>query len=302
MLKFLLKIPIYLFFFRTGRRMMVLTLLSLVGLILFCNLGPQKFKLSPIQSRIGEELVRQAVDRFPWDKDVGLVMMISDREAWSPYFTDAIRDRVTYFSSNGGRKFDIQPDSVADRLLKILGYATTRRPLSDEQLARICRRMEADTLLLVRFGGDDYVEDEHRAAGRLECAFYPKSGREPLRVTVESACEKRSGVFDPVVHLFDRMSVVERCVWAVLGVVLFPFLMAPVTLLVLRRQSARANALMIFFYSLAVIVVGAMMFPAPGDALEGAFWCVCGIAVIWYLLQVCELIASPEFKRRLKSS
>ena len=81
MLKFLLKIPIYLFFFRTGRRMMVLTLLSLVGLILFCNLGPQKFKLSPIQSRIGEELVRQAVDRFPWDKDVGLVMMISDREA-----------------------------------------------------------------------------------------------------------------------------------------------------------------------------------------------------------------------------
>jgi hypothetical protein len=24
--------------------------------------------------------------------------------------------------------------------------------------------------------------------------------------------------------------------------------------------------------------------------------------VIWYLLQVCELIASPEFKRRLKSS
>ena len=162
--------------------------------------------------------------------------------------------------------------------------------------------MEADTLLLVRFGGDDYVEDEHRAAGRLECAFYPKSGREPLRVTVESACEKRSGVFDPVVHLFDRMSVVERCVWAVLGVVLFPFLMAPVTLLVLRRQSARANALMIFFYSLAVIVVGAMMFPAPGDALEGAFWCVCGIAVVWYLLQVCELIASPEFKQRLKSS
>ena len=302
MLKFLLKIPIYLFFFRTGRRMMVLTLLSLISLILFCNLGPQRFKLSPIQSRIGEELVRQAVERFPWDRDVGLVMMISDREAWAPYFTDAIRDRVTYYSSNGGRKFDIQPDNAADRLLKILGYKTTRRPLSDEQIAQICRRMEADTLLLVRFGGGDYVEDERRATGRLECTFYPKSGGEPLRVTSESAYEKRSRLFDPVVHLFDRMTIVERCVWAVLGIVLFPFLMAPVTLLVLRRQSARANALMIFFYSLAVIVVGALMFPAPGDALEGAVWCICGIAVVWYLLQVCELIASPEFKRRLKSS
>lgn len=302
MLKFLLKLPIYLFLFRTGRRMIVITLLLLVGIILFCNLGPQRFKPSPIQSLVGETLVRQAVDRFPWDSDVGLVMMISDREAWAPYFTDAIRERVTYYSSNGGRKFDIQPDNVTDRLLKMLGYKTTRRPLSDEQITRICQRMEADTLLLIRFGGDDYVEDEQRATGHLECIFYPKSGGDPLYVTSEFVYEKQSRLFDPVVHFFNQMTVVERCVWAVLGIVLFPFLMAPVTLLVLRRQSARANALMIFFYSIVVIMICALMFPAPDDALEGAVWCVCGIVVVWYLLQVCELIASPEFKRRLRSS
>lgn len=300
--KFVFKFPVYLFCLRSGRKLLSIAFLVALGMIFFAHFGPQRFKPSPLQRRIGTDLVQKAVDRFPWDREVGTVKMISDCEAWEPFFTNAIRARVTDYSPNGGRKFDILPDSFINRILRALRYKTAYSALSDEQIARICTKMEADTLLLVRFGGDDYTEDENHVTGRLKCLFYSKQDRSPIVVDVCSAYDKKTHALDPVSHYFGRMNVVGRFVWFVLGVVLFPFLMAPVTLVILRRSSARVNALMVFFYSIFIFAVAGILLPAPRDIVGGLIWCVGGIAVVGYLLKICDKIASPGFRRRLRSN
>ena len=136
-LHFLLKIPLFLFVFRSGRRLLATAAVIIMTVILFRNLGPQPFEPSPVEERIGKELVQKAVDRFPWNVEVGNVLMIADVEAWSPFFQNAIRDKVTNYRSDGSRKFDILPDSFTARVMKTLGFKNNPGRMTDDSIKRI---------------------------------------------------------------------------------------------------------------------------------------------------------------------
>ena len=299
-LRFFLKIPLYLFFFKSGRRLLGSVILIVVLAILFHHLGPQSFEMSPIQKRIGNELVDKAVDEFPWSRDVGSVLMIAEVEEWSPFFQNAIRARVKNYKTDGSRKFDIRPDSFTARVLKTLGFKINPGKLSDKSIHRIVETMNADTLLLVRFESTDFIEEEKSASGCLSCTFYIKKTYERIPVNVSAELKKSMGLFSSLLYYFRPMSASHRLVWGVLGVLLFPFLMAPVTLSVVGRQSAKANGFMIFIYAVVIFFFEDIMFSAPTGIFQALLMCIWGAAIIWYLLKTCDLLASPGFKHRME--
>ena len=268
--------------------------------ILFRNLGPQPFEPSPVQERIGKELVQKAVDRFPWNVEVGNVLMIADVEAWSPFFQNAIRDKVTNYRSDGSRKFDILPDSFTARVMKTLGFKNNPGRMTDDSIKRIVETMEADTLLLVTFTSRDYIEDDKSASGHLSCTFYGKGGTAPVRIDVSAEQEKTVGALEVVGNRLHNMSPGVKLVCSILGVLLFPFLMAPVTLAVVRAQSARLNGFMILVYAAIIFYFEGMMFSAPESVLEALLMGAWGITIVWYLLKMCDMLASPGFKRRMQ--
>lgn len=300
-LGFLVKIPVFLLFFRSGRKILAAAAMIIVLAILFSNLGPQSFEMSPLQRKIGDELVEKAVEQFPWNRQVGSVMMIADVEAWSPFFQDAIRERVTNYKSDGSRKFDILPDAFTTRVMKTMGFKTNPGRLSDAEVDEVVRTMEADTLLLVRFTGRDYIEDADSVSGHLSCTFYGRRGVEPIRISVSAEHEKSTGMTGRIAHYFKTKSTAMKLVWGVIGVLLFPFLMAPVTLTVVRLQSAKINALMIFVYALFIYVAEGLVFSAPKGVLQGLLMCAWAVAILWYLLRTCDMLASPGFRRRMQT-
>ena len=268
--------------------------------VLFYNFGPQSFNMSPLQVRIGNELVEKAVKRFPWSVDVGSVMMMAEEDAWSPFFQDSIRSRVENFKSDGSRKFDILPENFIMRVKKSFGFKNDVGILSSSQVARIKRSMEADTLLLVRFTKSDYRENENISKGRLVCVFHRKRDDRPITIEVDMEQEKNIGHLERVVLYFQSMSMIHRFVWGVLGVLLFPFLTAPITLSITKCRSAKANGLMIFIYSIVIFIAEGLLLPAPSDVFDAILICVWGIIIVWYLLKSCDLLASPEFKQRMQ--
>ncbi len=300
-LRFLLKIPLYLFFFKSGRRLLATVILIIVLAILYHNLGPQSFEMSPIQKRIGNELVEKAVAEFPWSRDVGSVLLIADIEEWSPFFQDSIRSRVKNYKTDGSRKFDICPDSFAARVIKTLGFKNNiGRALPDKAIRRIVEAMDADTLLLVRFTSGDYIEDEKNASGRLSCTFYIKKTFEPIRINVSAEQKKSMGVLSSIAYYFRPMSASHKLVWGILGVILFPFLMAPITLTVASAQSAKANGFMIFVYAIVIFIFEGIMFSAPSGTFQALLMSAWGVIIVWYLLRTCDLLASPGFKQRMQ--
>ena len=299
-IRFLLKIPIYLLFFKSGRRLLASVVMIVVLAILFYHLGPEPFEMSPMQERIGNELVEKAVERFPWNREVGSVLMIADVEAWSPFFQDAIRAKVTNFKTDGSRKFDILPDSFTARVVKTLGFKNNPGKLSDKSIRRIVDSMDADSLLLVRFTSRDYIEDSDSASGHLTCMFFRKGQSDPIAIDVSTEQKKGMGVFGFLAYYFKTMSMSHKLVWGVLGVLLFPFLMAPVTLTVVRAQSAKLNGFMIFVYAVVIFILEGIMFSAPKGILQALLMCAWGITIVWYLLKTCDLIAAPGFRRRMQ--
>ena len=303
-LRFLLKIPFFLFCFKSGRRILLSVLTIIVLVILFHHFGPQPFEVSPLQRKVGEDLVEKAVDAFPWNKIVGSVLMVAEVEQWSPYFQNAIREKVTNYKSDGSRKFDILPDSFTDRVLKALGFDNSTGELSDEKILKILNEEKsADSLLLVRFTSRDYIEDEETIGGHLLCTFYTKSpdgSVTKIPVSVSTEHKKATGFMGKTVHYFRSMTTAHKFIWGILGVVLFPFLMAPVTLTVIRAQSAKANGFMIFVYAALLFLFEGLLFSAPTGILQSLIMCAWGIAIVWYLLKTCDMLASPEFRRRMQ--
>ena len=303
-LRFLLKMPFFLFCFKGGRRILLSVLTIIVLVILFHHFGPQPFEMSPMQRRVGKELVEKAVDAFPWNNIVGSVLMIAEVEQWSPYFQDAIREKVTNYKADGSRKFDILPDSFTGRVLKSLGFDNSVGKLSDNQIRRILDDEDgADSLLLIRFTSRDYVEDAETIGGHLLCTFYtknPDGNIAKIPVSVSTEHKKATGFVGKTVHYFRSMTTPHKFLWGILGVVLFPFLMAPVTLAVVRAQSAKANGFMIFVYAALLFLFEGLLFPAPTGILQSLIMCAWGIAIVWYLLKTCDMLASPEFRRRMQ--
>lgn len=299
-MRFLLKIPVYLLFFKSGRRLLASVVMIVVLAILFFHLGPEPFDMSPMQKRIGNDLVDKAVEQFPWNREVGSVLLVADEEAWSPFFQDAIRAKVTNYKTDGSRKFDILPDSFTARVVKTLGFKNNPGKLSDKSIRRIVDSMEADTLLLVRFTSRDYIEDTDSASGHLSCTFFGKGKSNPLTINVSTEQKKEMGLFGFLAYYFKTMSTSHKLVWGILGVLLFPFLMAPITLTVVQAQSAKANAFMIFVYAVVIFTFEGLMFSAPKGILQALLMCAWGIAIVWYILKTCDLIAAPGFKRRMQ--
>ena len=302
-LRFLLKMPFFLFCFRGGRRILMLAFTIILLLVLFHHFGPQPFEMSPMQKKVGDDLVEKAADAFPWNNVVGSVLMISEVDAWSPFFQDAIREKVTNYKPDGSRKFDILPDSFTDRVLKALGFNNNTGDLSGEQIRRILdEEKSADTLLLVRFTSRDYVEDENTIGGHLLCTFYTK-GHDGnvvnIPVSVSTEYKKATGAMARTVHYFRTMTTPHKILWGVLGVLLFPFMMAPVTLTVVRAQSAKAYGFFVFVYTVLLFLFEGLLFPAPAGILQALVMCAWGIAIVWYLLKICDMLASPGFGRRM---
>ena len=303
-LRFLLKVPFFLFCFRGGRRILLSVFTIIVLVILFHHFGPKPFEMSPMQRLVGNDLVEKAADAFPWNKIVGSVLMVAEIEQWSPFFQDAIREKVTNYKPDGSRKFDILPDSFTDRILKTLGFSTSTGELSDEQIHRILNEEKsADSLLLVRFTSRDYIEDAETIGGHLLCTFYtkgPDGKATKIPVSVSTEHKKASGFFGKAVHYFRSMTTPHKLLWGILGVILFPFLMAPVTLAVVHAQSAKANGFMIFTYAALLFLFEGLLFSAPTGILQSLIMCAWGIAIVWYLLKTCDMLASPAFRRRMQ--
>lgn len=303
-LRFLLKVPFFLFCFRGGRRILLSVFTIIVLVILFHHFGPKPFEMSPMQRQVGNDLVEKAADAFPWNKIVGSVLMVAEIEQWSPFFQDAIREKVTNYKPDGSRKFDILPDSFTDRILKTLGFSTSTGELSDEQIHRILNEEKsADSLLLVRFTSRDYIEDAETIGGHLLCTFYtkgPDGKATKIPVSVSTEHKKASGFFGKAVHYFRSMTTPHKLLWGILGVILFPFLMAPVTLAVVHAQSAKANGFMIFTYAALLFLFEGLLFSAPTGILQSLIMCAWGIAIVWYLLKTCDMLASPAFRRRMQ--
>ena len=300
-LRFLLKIPLYLFFFKSGRRLLASVILIIVLAILFHNLGPQSFEMSPIQRQIGKELVEKAVAQFPWSRDVGSVLMIADAGEWSPFLQDSIRAKVKNYRTDGSRKFDILPDTFAVRVMKTLGFKINLgKMLSEDSIQRIVEKMDADTLLLVKFASDDFTEDEKNAYGRLSCMFFLKKTHEPIWINVSAERKKSSGFFRSLAYYFRPVSSSHRLVWGILGVLLFPFMMAPITLTVVRAKSAKANGFMVFVYAVVIFLFEGIMFSPPSGTFQALLMCAWGVTIVWYLLKTCDMLASPGFKDRMQ--
>lgn len=301
MLKFLLKLPFLMLLFKRGRRALFTAFTVTVLLVLFHNLGPRRFVLSAYQEQMLEDLVEKAVSRFPWSAETGRVMMISDSEIWPPRVTDAIRAKVMDYKSDGSRKFDVIQETFADRFLKTLGFETTRQPLSESQIEKLRSNMPADTLLLVRFGSGDYKETETSVIGRLECRFYRKNGKTPNVITVTSAIDKRKDkALSLMEHELQTTPMPRRFIVAVACVLVFPFIVSPLTLLVVRRRRAQANAVMIGVYAIANFAIISLFIGLPTEWPQSILLCLAYAAVLLYLLFTCDLIASPSFKKRLQ--
>lgn len=299
-MRYLIKMMMFLFCFKWGRRIVLTSLAMMLIFVFFSNFGPQTFKMSPFQIRVGNALIEKAVERFPWSANVGSVMMIAEEDAWSPFFQDKIRERVTKFKSDGSRKFDILPDGFSNRVIKSLGFKNDVGILSKAKIKRIKDTMTSDTLLLVRFTKSDYQEDENISKGQLVCVFHRKGDDNPIEIKVEVAQEKNISCVDRVILYFQSMSTMHRFVWGVLGVLLFPFLTAPITLSITKYRSAKANGLMIFIYSIVIFLAEGVLLPAPSDIFDAILVCVWGIIIVWYLLKTSDLLASPEFTQRMK--
>lgn len=299
-MRYLIKMLMFLFCFRRGRRILLSSFVIILLFIFFCNFGPQPFRMSPLQEQVGNALVEKAVERFPWSADVGSVMMIVEEDAWAPFFQNAIRSRVMNYNSDGSRKFDISPDSFSARVVKSLGFKNDTGILTDAQIEQIKKTMKEDTLLIIKFSVSDYCETAEYAKGRLLCVFHRKGSCQPLKVEVDVIQDKDVGVFKKMSFYFKSMTKVHRLVWAVLGVLLFPFLTAPITLSITKRKSAKMNGFMIFVYSLVLFVIEGIMFSAPSDFFEACIACVCGVSIVWYLLKTCDMLASPGFRRRMQ--
>ncbi|MBQ7179175.1 MAG: hypothetical protein IJS08_17295 [Victivallales bacterium] len=300
-MSFLLRTFLFLFCFRSGRRILAFIVTISLLTFLFYHFEPQRFNMSPIQKRVGNELVEKAVEKFPWNREVGSVMMIEGEEAWSPFFQEQIRAKVANFNHNGSRKFDILPDKFTERVIKTLGFKSKPDKLSDSSINKIVEKMDADTLLVIRFSSKDYIEDEKTASGHLSCTFFSKMQPEPLSINVSVEHKKASGPFTSLVHYFRIMPMPHRLIWGILGVLLFPFLMTPLTLTVVHAQSAKANGLMVFVYALVIFIFEGLLFFPPKGIFHALLMCAWGIIIVWYILKTSDLLASPGFRQRMQS-
>ena len=301
MFKSLVKLPIFLLFFRSGRRVLGTALVALALFVLFRRLCPEAPELSPYQQRTLDALVDDAVSRFPWSDETGLVRLVAEEDAWAPHVTAAIRDRVANFGRDGSRKFDISRETVMARMLSdFIGDDRTGR-LTAAQLERIRARMNEDTLLVVRFGSRDYAEDEREVSGHLTCTFMPKSSGKATVVESSERFEKAHGGASAATPPSRRMPAQRRVVRGLGFVLLFPFVVAPLTLGVVRLRSAGANAILMAAYAAINFAVVFAVVGRPVGWGRAAALCVALPVVLWYVLAVCEMVAKPLFRERMGS-
>ncbi|MBR4171239.1 MAG: hypothetical protein IKR48_06270 [Kiritimatiellae bacterium] len=292
MTKFLWAIPIYVFCSRGGRKLLSIVFLSCTCFYFLHRLEPAKYQLSPIQRNVAENLVQQAVEQFPWSRDgVGRVLMVSDSDSWD-YFQDAIRRKVAEFGPDRSRRFDILPDHVLKRIGKTIGVGQTMSPLTIDKIDSIRQKMDADTLLVVHFDGTDYTENETTAQGRLTCTFYSRQNLPPKTVIANYTHEKTSQLLNQVGYVTKSYPFAMRLLCAILGVLLFPFLMLPITITVIRKQSSRLNAWMVLIYILILFAFEWAIWGTPTNVIEAMMLCLWGVLIIWYLLAVSNYLAS----------
>lgn len=300
----ILKFPFFLLLFSSGRRFLGTAIVTILLLVVFWHWGPQRVDLSAREQRALQHLVKKAVEQFPNRAEMkiaGFVKMVSDREQWAPLVTDAIRERVMN-AADGKRKFDILAPGFFERIARSLGFSTVMREKTTDEMQAMAKRLGRDTdaILLVRFGGPGcYVEDaDGNATGRLVCEFYFKDGRAPHKVVAKYENTEPVTAVEVAETAVHTMPVARRCLWALGIVLLFPFVMAPLTVRIIRSHSTTANFLMVGVYTAVNILVVLALTGAPEGWTQSLLMAIAMIAILFYTLSVCELIAGPERKRR----
>ncbi len=193
------------------------------------------------------------------------------------------------FNAEGSRKFDIVPDGFWKRLGRTFGIGQTTRT---ESIDSIRRKMKEDALLLVHFDGLDYAEDPTNAVGRLTCTFFGKPGTPPRVVTSQAVYRKPGRLLGRAGLELQGIPFARRLFYAILAVLLFPFVMSPLTVTVLRRRSARANAFMMLAYIAAALAFEWMLWGPPAGTAQAVLFCLWSGAVVWYLLMTGDYLAS----------
>lgn len=302
MLKVLLHVLWTTLILEDGRKALYFTIVLASMAVVFLNLFPSSLKLSSIQRQVGDELVNKAVDKFPWDTEVGTVEMITSCGLWANYFSKAVRERVTNYKSDGSRKFDILQEGFIDRVCRMVGMNVGRKTLSEKEILRRLKNTPADTLLILNFSESEYLEDEKKATAAFSCSFYKKSGGEPLVIPVNATYVKNeeAGVCTRIARGFKGMSSPTRIVCGLLAILFFPFFAAPITWMIVRRQKVRANAWMVASYSIILMIAIGLLFPFPTTFVGALLYCAVAVSVLYWILFTSELIASPGFKKRMQ--
>lgn len=298
MLKWMCHILFAALILEDGRKAMFFFLVIVALCTVFFCLVPREPDMSPIQRQLGDDLVRQAVDQFPWNREIGKVEMITTCAEWPNYFSKAVRERVLNYKSDGSRKFDILQDGIVDRFSRMLGLRIGEKSLSDAEIARRLKNTSADALLVLKESG--YEESGNEASARFVCTFYKKSGEPPLTVSVHANYEKGKSAGLLATLRLRGMSCATRIVLGFVVIFFFPFFASPITLAIVSRHNARSNAFMVMSYSFVLMLAVGVFFPFPRTVLGALIFCTMCVAIVWWLLFTSELIASPGFKKRMQ--
>ena len=264
-----------------GSSIALIIMLSTWG---YLRYGPQPTKLSPMQESIGTELISKSVDQFPWSKEVGKVLMLPVKNDWDAFYSNGLRDRVFL----KGKKFEITQEGGMRRVMKDLHLYNTP-DLSEKDIRKILENMVADTLLVAHLVS--YTEDPGSAVAELKCVFFKKDGKIiPITAVVE---RKKAGLLTGIKLLNkDRLLHGKRIFFAFCAVLLFPLMVLPITLIIVRKQSAFANIFLVASYSIVLIALGVWWLGPIEGIWHGILAIALSLGVVLYMLYSCEFVAS----------
>lgn len=264
-----------------GSSLGVIVMLAAWG---YLRYGPQSTKLSPMQESIGTELIAKSVDQFPWNKEVGLVLMLPVKNDWDAFFSNGLRERVFL----KGKKFEITQEGAMRRVMKDLRLYNTP-DLTEKDIRKLLENMAADTLLVAHLVS--YTEDPGSAVGELKCVFFKKNGKViPVTAVVE---RKKSGWLSGLSLLNkDRMLRGQRIFIAFCALLIFPLIVLPVTLGIVRKQSAFANIFLVAGYSIVLITLGVWWLGPIEGLWHGILAIALSMGVVLYMLYSCECVTA----------
>ena len=251
---------------------------------LYSEYGPQAPNIPAVRRHVGLELARSAVEHFPWDKEVGSVLMLPVQGDWGTFLTDALRRQI----EDTGR-FQLAPESTMRRLSKDL-HLYSQASLDAQRVQNVLRDMTQDTLLVGRLR--TYAEDSKEVVGELNFVFVRKGGGAPIPVHVSKRLSK--GLFHAEYLLVGARLTTwgQRLFFWFLSVLVFPLLVAPITLAVTRRQKAMANLVLVAVYSFVLIAWSVVIIGPVELWWQGLTMIAVSLVIIGYMLMSSDVLAS----------